>query len=69
MAKVGVLFANLGTPKSPSAEDVGDYLGEFLDRCLSRGDTFTCELPPDCVPLRSGVVSWDKERFSEIVAA
>lgn len=30
MAKIGVLFSNLGTPKSPNPDDVGDYLGEFL---------------------------------------
>jgi ferrochelatase len=28
--KVGVVFSNLGTPKSPNPEDVGRYLGEFL---------------------------------------
>ena len=30
MAKVGVLFSNLGTPKSTDPDDVGNYLGEFL---------------------------------------
>jgi len=28
--KVGVLLSNIGTPKSPSVEDVGNYLKEFL---------------------------------------
>lgn len=28
--KTGVLYLNLGTPRSPSAEDVGAYLREFL---------------------------------------
>jgi protoporphyrin/coproporphyrin ferrochelatase len=30
MAKVGVVFSNLGTPSSPSPKGVGLYLGEFL---------------------------------------
>lgn len=30
MAKIGVVFSNLGTPKSSSPQDVGRYLGEFL---------------------------------------
>ncbi len=30
MAKVGVVFSNLGTPKSADPEAVGQYLGEFL---------------------------------------
>ncbi len=30
MSKIGVVFSNLGTPKSATAKDVGAYLGEFL---------------------------------------
>lgn len=30
MAKIGVVFSNLGTPKAPTPEAVGEYLGEFL---------------------------------------
>ncbi len=30
MPKTGVVFSNLGTPRSPSPDDVGSYLGEFL---------------------------------------
>lgn len=30
MKKTGVIFLNLGTPRSPEPEDVGNYLGEFL---------------------------------------
>jgi len=30
LAKIGVLLTNIGTPKSPEAQDVGSYLDEFL---------------------------------------
>lgn len=30
VSKIGILFSNLGTPKSPTANDVGSYLSEFL---------------------------------------
>src|SRR5580698_8308210 len=30
MGKIGVLLVNLGTPESPTAEDVKPYLKEFL---------------------------------------
>lgn len=43
MAKVGVVFSNLGTPQGPTTQDVGRYLAEFLM------DPYVIQLP---FPLR-----------------
>lgn len=47
MSKPGVMLCNLGSPASPSVEDVGEYLEEFLS------DPRVLDLP---TPLRQAIV-------------
>ncbi|NKC00820.1 MAG: serine hydrolase [Pseudomonadales bacterium] len=44
-------------------------LPRFLDTLLAEGHTFTCELPDECVPMRSGVAAWPEEQLADLVQA
>jgi peptidoglycan-N-acetylglucosamine deacetylase len=46
-----------------------EALPRFLDRLLADGHICTCDLPDDCIPMRSGVMAWPEEKLAHLVRA